>query len=409
MKPLFVFSLTWLVFMGMGCSDPSEPAKTDNQEQGGSTALEGNIQMAIQSNKKLEWSDEFEGTELDLSKWFFSVSDGINDNSEFPYRVSMKNMYLDGQGHLIRKLSKDADGTYVCPPNGISSKNEFGYGYYETRVKFSTQPGWHTAVWLSGEPYGPKDDTFLYPQEFDIYEDFLKPKNRAGKGYDIAQSYWANAVDVNNKEKLPMLQTTDIKAVLNQKNFYFPTMEKYQEWHTIGLEWTPLEHIYFVDGIETNRMDYTTVPITNVPQLFRITNSIKLIKKTKPTIWHGWIEEAVLPDSFAVDYVRYYRYDYSKRQSPMVTVDRMESSELQRGDTARFEVKVKDPSSKVKTIYLFSKGRIRAEVSFETAREEARHVFKITNLFKGDNTVMAFTKSEDGFVGYSSRVFVKVK
>jgi hypothetical protein len=42
-------------------------------------------------------------------------------------------------------------------------------------------------------------------------------------------------------------------------------MENYEGWHTVGFQWTPLEHIFYVDGQETLRQTYREVPVTRAP------------------------------------------------------------------------------------------------------------------------------------------------
>ena len=69
-------------------------------------------------------------------------------------------------------------------------------------------------------------------------------------------------------------------------------------------------------------------------------------------------------------------------------------------------MKAKDRDGKINTLYLFSKGRIRAE--FQTDSPEVEHTFAVTNLFKGQNTIIAMAKDNDGRVGQSRMIKVSV-
>ena len=86
-------------------------------------------------------------------------------------------------------------------------------------------------------------------------------------------------------------------------------MADYGGWHTVAVEWTPLEYVWYVDGKETTRLDYKQVPVTTQPQyvllsgVFRVPSEGIDIKK----LFYGDIREAKLPDRFMVDYVRVYR------------------------------------------------------------------------------------------------------
>ncbi|MCX7826629.1 MAG: glycoside hydrolase family 16 protein, partial [Verrucomicrobiae bacterium] len=127
---------------------------------------------------KLVFSDEFDGGKLDESKWSRSASHGpafcwngakgllCDDHAE-----------VDGKGNFVVKVTRDADGTYRYH-HGIQTKGKFQrvYGYFETRARFTREPGWWGAVWLYGVEVGP--NPFLMGQEIDIFEDFIKPKKK---------------------------------------------------------------------------------------------------------------------------------------------------------------------------------------------------------------------------------------
>ena len=125
---------------------------------------------------KLVWSDEFDGGAIDATKWIIHPARPWNWPG-IPTSPESNNLRLDGQGHCIVELTRDPDGT-VRYPGGLVSRFEKAYGYFETKVQFTRQPGWWGAVWLSGHPYACGADTFTSPQEFDIFEDFYKPKTQ---------------------------------------------------------------------------------------------------------------------------------------------------------------------------------------------------------------------------------------
>jgi hypothetical protein len=78
-----------------------------------------------------------------------------------------------------------------------------------------------------------------------------------------------------------------------------------------------------------------------------------------------------------------------------------------KGEPVEFRVKAKDDDGSVKTLYLFSKGRIRAEVNVDSANID--HSFTVTNLFPGENTVIAMAKDIHGRVGMSVMIRVNVQ
>jgi beta-glucanase (GH16 family) len=353
---------------------------------------------------KMVWNDEFDGTQLNGEKWVVENGQGKLNWPEIATRYSPEMSGLDGEGNFVMSLKKDKDGTVLYGPLKIYSRMTKAYGYYEARVQFSTQPGWWTAFWLSGVPYGEGADTFVSPQEFDIYEDFYKPK----KSNDIQMSYWATSglgTGSENQDpspKNPTLEVTKISRLLACRKVL---LEQYGAWHTVALEWTPLEHVFYVDGQETQRQSYKDVPITTVP-LHIIASWQSGTPKEGAKPFYGRLEEAQLPDQVKFDYVRVYDEDHGNKTAPEVTVEQLDTGKIMAGSPVRFRVRAKDNDGSVKKLMLFSKGYLRAEL--EVDRSECEHVFTLSNLFSDENTIKAMAQDNDGLVGISPSVTLTV-
>lgn len=351
---------------------------------------------------KLVWSDEFDGKTLDTTRWFVKQPEpwiwpGIKTSPQ------PANLDIDGQGHCVVQLTRDPDGT-VRHPGSIVSKFEKAYGYFETRAQFSRQPGWWSAVWLAGFPYECGADTFTSPQEFDIFEDFYKPK----KKNDIQHCYHCSVKlaqlpgDQGNATGIgegAILRSAKLSRTSAARKV---VMDDYSGWHTVGFRWTPLEHVFYVDGRETLRQDYRDVPVTNVPQRLYISACLRTPKSADDKPFYGRLEEAQLPDKLVVDYVRVYEEDTEPLKAPEVTLKTDKPGPFRVGEPVTFHVKATAPGRKVSSVMLFSMGRLRAEKTVETATSAIEATFAVTNLFPGVlNTVIAMAKDDAGLVGQS--------
>jgi len=359
---------------------------------------------------KMVWHDEFEGTAVDTQRWQIKEGGKKWEWPGFETRYAADNCALDGKGNLVLRLTQDSDGTIRFHQGLDSLTFQQAYGYFETRVQFSRQPGWWTAVWLSGVPYNEGSDTFVSPQEFDIFEDFYKPKTKN----DISHCYHATSglttvTDQGDGKGIggaSMLARREVGRVSKGK---VVTLEEYGGWHTVGFEWTPLEHVFYVDGQETLRQSYREVPVTTVPQRVRISACLRTPKQLKKDggkkPFYGWLEDAKFPDQLVVDYVRVYQEDTGDKTAPTVTLTREDKpEELTKGQPLTFRIRATDKDGRIQSVHLFAKGYLRAESNADRALID--QVFTVSNLFDGNNTIIAMARDNDGLIGLSAPLSV---
>jgi hypothetical protein len=109
-----------------------------------------------------------------------------------------------------------------------------------------------------------------------------------------------------------------------------------------------------------------------------------------------------------VDYIRWYDEDPGDKTAPNVTLTLDGNpSALVPSQPATLRVSAKDEDGKLQSVQLFAKGYLRAEAKVDAAQTDQS--FTISNLFEGDNTVIATAVDNDGHVGLSAPVRVKVK
>ena len=104
---------------------------------------------------QLVWSDEFEGSELDLSKWEYMTGDGTayglpsgwgNNEPQWyrPDNVTVEN------GHLVITVKKEtySGKNYTSARIRTINKGDWKYGRFEFKIKFPFGKGIWSAIWM---------------------------------------------------------------------------------------------------------------------------------------------------------------------------------------------------------------------------------------------------------------------
>jgi len=242
----------------------------------------------------LVWHDEFDGTELDRSKWSFRLHLFHQRHQTFADEGAV----LDGKGNLWLKVF-GKDGHFYSPhlqtgenfmdrpgdppwPIAKLSEPKFvhKYGYYETRCKLPTQPGWWAAFWLQSPTIGSTLDPGRSGVEVDIMENFTRD------GIVSHNNHW-NGYGADHKSSgsgdRHLKETPD-------------------GFHVFGLDWSPDGYVYYVDGEESWRCDG---PVSHREQFVLISTECMGYRgriQPDPCLQRA----ALLCDAFVVDYVRVF-------------------------------------------------------------------------------------------------------
>jgi beta-glucanase (GH16 family) len=224
----------------------------------------------------LVFSDEFDGTTLDESKWSHYAAGPRRDAVNVPEAVS-----LDGQGHLLITTSRGTkpDGTPEYRTGMITTRGHFEaqYGYFECRMQVQRQIGHWSAFWIQTPTMGqPLGDPAAAGVEIDVLE-YLRNGDYADKAQHTI--HWDAHTDRYQKDH----HDTRVPGIG-------------EGFHTYGCEWTPQFLAFFVDGVETWR---TSKAVPKRPEFIILSDEVGK--------WADDIAKATLPDSMIVDYVRVYQ------------------------------------------------------------------------------------------------------
>jgi beta-glucanase (GH16 family) len=244
-----------------------------------------------------EFSDEFNGTQVDGAKWW-------DFNPEWhgrkPGYFSRENVSVqDGCLRLAARVQKPEEVTVENKVRGydrfttstVKSKKRVLYGYFEARCK-AMRAGVCNAFWL----YDPLDPPAKYregsfSEEIDIFEVFGKPaKTEYDRVYcaTVHRFYTPYVESIANYKQTPLPK----KAAKLKVPFDF-----WADFHVYGFLWTPTDMRWFVDGQEVFARDndyYGTA--------LHIMFDCEIMKD-----WVGLPDPADLPATFEVDYLRVWR------------------------------------------------------------------------------------------------------
>ncbi|MBN2177273.1 MAG: glycoside hydrolase family 16 protein [Demequinaceae bacterium] len=236
----------------------------------------------------LTFSDEFDGPEVDTTKWW--VPDRHEDYyPEAPWRRNFKkeNVYIE-DGALVIRVAREEEGfssgTVTTGEPGYTSFFEQAFGRFEARLRFPTQQGHWCAFWLWNTNQGGVDGSGRDGTEIDIIE----------KAWLIDQASHGLHWDGYGEYHQGTGQTVT-GAGLDDGG-----------WHVIRLDWYPDEYVFFVDEVETWRTDAGGV--SQEPNYVILSEEIGNFGVGAEEWGVGPIEDAALPDYFYVDYVRVWEY-----------------------------------------------------------------------------------------------------
>ena len=253
---------------------------------------------------KLVWSDEFDGTELDRSKWDFRLYfNGKRHKCWIEDGVS-----LDGNGNAVFNLV-EKDGVYYCTTiqtgsvftdkgidekDAIEPKYSHGYGYYECRFKSQNESPWWSAFWLKSPTAHRGNPPETDGVEVDIMEMFdphqLYP-HMIHCGIPFKNNYHSHMAE-NNKELWEEL--------------YGNILLKKDAYHRYGCHWEKDGFTFYVDGVQIGRkITEVTTPVKCFLNLGMESKGYRGPIVAEPGMNENGFPPG-LKDCFIVDYVRVF-------------------------------------------------------------------------------------------------------
>lgn len=254
------------------------------------------VAEGLDDNYRLVWSDEFNGTEVDETKWEYRL-----DSKHWSTQLARNASVSDGVCHLMLKKEAVAGKEYTGA--GIISRKYFGFGYYEARIRCPAGAGWHTSFWMMDNHHTHHDTSQI---ELDPLETNSIDLHKFSTDYHQWRS------DIGHMKRYQLVQTG--------------ADEPLDDWNVYGMEWTPEAAYFYFNG----RLVRTAKDLTQqLSKAEKAAGKKPVIRKvpdvgmndvqiwfTSIATWLGdteTVDESALPSSAQCDYVRFFAADTPMR------------------------------------------------------------------------------------------------
>ncbi len=241
---------------------------------------------------QLVWYDEFDGDELDLTKWSYQYGTGTDfglvgwGNNELQYYTDHEdNIFIENNMlHIVAREERFGNMNYTSSRIRTYEKGDWIYGRFEIRAKLPEGQGIWPAIWML-----PTDEVFGgWPKsgEIDIMELVgHEPETIHGTvhyGPDWPENQW-----------------TGKEYTLNEGTFA-------DDFYVFSIEWSLNEIKWFVDGNHY----FTITPSHLLPHNYPFNARFHLlINLAVGGNWPGRPDDTTeFPQSLIVDYVRVYQF-----------------------------------------------------------------------------------------------------
>ena len=258
-----------------------------------SPAVGGDRETAAQiiERSSLVFSDEFNGSAIDSSKWNTRYNWGPDSilDQELQYYVDTQTFPDFGYNPFVfngETLSITADRTpadlsaaasnqaYLSGALTTLGKFEFRYGYAEIRARVPRGAGYWPAFWMLGAQF-----VDLKPQLFVL-------ESRGNESDTVFHRYnYTDTADVVRTSGYLSSPGNDFSA----------------GFHTYGVSWTSESLTFFVDGSRRHTVSHDSISKQDHYMLLNLA-----VGGAFPGIPNT---ETVFPGSFEIDYIRVYQSD----------------------------------------------------------------------------------------------------
>ena len=251
---------------------------------------------------QLVWSDEFDGEDIDETKWSPNIwaPRKVNDEDQ-AYTDRAKNLRIEDGKLVIEAHREDYEGgRYTSGRLHGSGKADFLYGRFEVRAKLPSGQGTWPAIWML------PSDPFAYSTTCSQDADW--------QGSAECDA-WPNSGEMDIMEHVGY-QMNHVHGTVHTKAYYWVMWEQRKgrvllddvanNYHVYALEWSPEKVDVFVD----DTLYFTYVNEKTGWEAWPFDRPFHLILNIAVGgVWGrsgGPIDDSIFPQQMLIDYVRVY-------------------------------------------------------------------------------------------------------
>ncbi len=272
-------------------------------------AIPSGQEVNLDERFELVWEEEFEGDSLDMTKWnhnwweverkggywhedMVDVRDG-NLVITTAYFTDPPENYYEDYFATHPGSHEYKEGWYTAC---ITTKGKFEqcYGYFECRAILPASSGMWSAFWMMNTHVEDVDGSGQDGTEVDVFESMYYKDNWWGAGGAVISGIHYDGYGEGQQSASIGKWWVD---------------NPYEQYNTYGLEWTPEEYIFYINGVETGRLSKGGV--SQNPEYLILSCEVAGENGIAWADRHGVGEMSMDTDEtaeFIVDYVRVYQH-----------------------------------------------------------------------------------------------------
>lgn len=261
-----------------------------------------NVVLVNAQGYRLVWSDEFDSTSLDQTKWSYETgNNGGWGNSELEDYTSRSQNCSVGGGYLTIAAQQESYGGYNYTSARIKTEGKFSfeYGKIEARIKLPSGKGMWPAFWMLGDDIS----SVGWPScgENDIME-MIGGSGTGSTGSPLSDATVYGTLHWNQNGSA----SAGGKYSLSSGKFG-------DDFHLIGVVWTSRLIQFYVDGAIYYQVDISPTAMSAFRNKFFI-----ILNLAVGGNWPGNPDSTTsFPQTMQVDYVRVYE---DTTQLPSVSI-----------------------------------------------------------------------------------------